>query len=86
MEIVLLSGFILCIGIVGMLVRSNAAKIDELEDLADELNTLKTNMVVLYDTMVQIDTSGAFASDDEVGDVFKQLKSAIDKFVVDQGL
>jgi len=57
-------------------------KIEKSEDLIDERDTLISNLtssVIKIDEMItQLDSSGAFENDDEIGTFFEQIKSMRD--------
>ena len=51
----------------------------KLEVLEDEIENNLTIFKGIYTTMKEIDSTGAFESDDEVGSVFADLKEMVDK-------
>jgi uncharacterized membrane protein len=51
----------------------------KLEVLEDEIENNLTIFKGIYNTMKEIDSTGAFQSDDEVGSVFTDLKEMVEK-------
>jgi hypothetical protein len=51
----------------------------KLEVLEDEIENNLTIFKGIYTTMKEIDSTGAFESDDEVGSVFTDLKEMVEK-------
>lgn len=51
----------------------------KLEVLEEEVESNLTVFRNIYNTMKDIDSTGAFESDDEVGSVFADLKSVVEK-------
>jgi hypothetical protein len=51
----------------------------KLEVLEDEIESNLTIFRGIYKTMKDIDSTGAFESDDEVGSVFADLKQVVEK-------
>jgi uncharacterized membrane protein len=51
----------------------------KLEVLEDEIENNLTIFKGIYNTMKEIDSTGAFQSDDEVGSVFADLKEIVEK-------
>jgi uncharacterized membrane protein len=51
----------------------------KLEVLEDEIENNLTIFKGIYNTMKEIDSTGAFQSDDEVGSVFTDLKEIVEK-------
>lgn len=51
----------------------------KLEILEEEIETNLNIFKGIYDTMKEIDSTGVFESDDEVGSVFADLKNVIDR-------
>ncbi len=51
----------------------------KLEVLEDEIENNLTIFKGIYNTMKEIDSTGAFQSDDEVGYVFADLKEIVEK-------
>jgi hypothetical protein len=51
----------------------------KLEVLEDEIENNLTIFKGIYTTMKEIDSTGAFESDDEVGSVFADLKEMVEK-------
>jgi hypothetical protein len=56
----------------------------EIETLQSELDDVKVETVLMMESMLSemrsLDIKGAFESDDEVGAVFNELKSLIEKY------
>jgi hypothetical protein len=51
----------------------------KLEVLEDEIESNLTIFRGIYKTMKEIDSNGAFESDDEVGSVFADLKNVVER-------
>jgi hypothetical protein len=51
----------------------------KLEKLEEVLEQNTDSYIKIYNVMKEIDSTGAFESDDEVGSTFQDLKSVIDK-------
>ena len=51
----------------------------KLEVLEDEIENNLTIFKGIYNTMKEIDSTGAFESDDEVGSVFADLKNIVER-------
>lgn len=51
----------------------------KLEVLEDEIESNLTIFKGIYTTMKEIDSTGAFESDDEVGSVFTDLKNIVER-------
>ena len=51
----------------------------KLEVLEDEIESNLTIFKGIYNTMKEIDSTGAFESDDEVGSVFTDLKNIVER-------
>jgi hypothetical protein len=51
----------------------------KLEVLEDEIESNLTIFKGIYKTMKDIDSTGAFESDDEVGSVFTDLKNVVER-------
>ena len=51
----------------------------KLEVLEDEIESNLTIFRGIYTTMKEIDSNGAFESDDEVGSVFADLKNVVER-------
>lgn len=51
----------------------------KLEVLEDEIESNLTIFRGIYKTMKEIDSTGAFESDDEVGSVFTDLKNVVER-------
>jgi hypothetical protein len=43
------------------------------------MQTFSENVQEIYDEMVEVDNSGAFRADDEIGHTFDRLKELVDK-------
>ena len=72
----------LSVGIILLLLIGIRNLLKQNEELEDDLVKYITDMRILseqtLESMKQIDTRGAFESDDEVGAIFKDLKNAVE--------
>lgn len=69
--------FLLILALIG--IRNLLKQNEQLEDdLVDYITGMQTLSQRTLETMQQIDSRGAFASDDEVGAVFKDLKNVVE--------
>ena len=66
------------------LIRRGFRLMSEIETLQSELDDVKVETVLMMESMLSemrsLDIKGAFESDDEVGAVFNELKSLIEKY------
>ena len=57
-------------------------KVEKLEDVTNEQNelisTLTSSVIKIDEVITQLDSSGAFENDDEIGTFFEQIKSMRD--------
>jgi hypothetical protein len=57
-------------------------KVEKLEDVTSEqselISTLTSNVIKIDEVITQLDSSGAFESDDEIGTFFEQIKNMRD--------
>jgi len=57
-------------------------KVEKLEDITGEqselISTLTSSVIKIDEVITQLDSSGAFESDDEIGTFFEQIKSMRD--------
>jgi hypothetical protein len=57
-------------------------KVEKLEDVTTEqnelINTLTSSVIKIDEVITQLDSSGAFESDDEIGTFFEQIKNMRD--------
>jgi hypothetical protein len=57
-------------------------KVEKLEDITGEqselISTLTSNVIKIDEVITQLDSSGAFESDDEIGTFFEQIKNMRD--------
>jgi hypothetical protein len=57
-------------------------KVEKLEDVTNEqselISTLTSSVIKIDEVITQLDSSGAFENDDEIGTFFEQIKSMRD--------
>jgi len=53
---------------------------DNLIQYIDALTKYKNRLSTMYNTIKELDSRGAFESDDEAGAIFKEIKDTIDEF------
>jgi Tfp pilus assembly protein PilO len=57
-------------------------KVEKLEDITSEqselISTLTSSVIKIDEVITQLDSSGAFESDDEIGTFFEQIKNMRD--------
>jgi hypothetical protein len=57
-------------------------KVEKLEDITNEqselISTLTSSVIKIDEVITQLDSSGAFENDDEIGTFFEQIKSMRD--------
>ena len=53
---------------------------DSLIEYITALTKYKNRLTNMYNTVKDLDSRGAFESDDEAGSIFKEIKSTIDEF------
>jgi hypothetical protein len=87
MEILLLIPLYLlptAVVVIIFLIRRGFRLMSEIETLQSELDDVKVETVLMMESMLSemrsLDIKGAFESDDEVGAVFNELKSLIEKY------
>lgn len=67
----------------GYIIWNLLKKLEKLEDVITDYDTTlqytTDKLIAMYMAMKEIDSTGAFESDDEVGSTFKDLKELIEK-------
>jgi hypothetical protein len=66
----------------GYIIWNLLRKVEKLEDVTNEQNelitTLTASVIKIDEVITQLDSSGAFESDDEIGTFFEQIKNMRD--------
>ena len=66
----------------GYIIWNLLRKVEKLEDVTSEQNeliaTLTSSVIKIDEVITQLDSSGAFENDDEIGTFFEQIKSMRD--------